>query len=392
VPYTPVSGLASDAAGNLYGATAGHDGVVYKLSQVAGVWQATVLYNFTGGGDGGSPESTPILDSAGNLYGTTAYGGNFTGPYCSQGCGVVYKLAPTSIGQWQETVLYAFTDGKDGGFPVSGNLAFDKAGNLYGSNVSGGVLSTEACQNTSGCGVIFKLSPETNGTTWKFSVLHAFFGGWDGVGPAQLIFDSKRNLFGSAAGAWGGWELPSSPGLVFKLTPTTGGPWHDSIVYAFKGSSDGGLPSALTFDAAGNIYGAGADGGIMNNCWSGYAPMGCGVVFRISPGGGKWTEKTLYAFTGYADGNGPNGGVVWDNGRLYGTTWRGGSTGSGEGVVYQLTPGNGPEWTEKVVLAFSGTDGDIPTAPLVVDGAGNIFGTTQSGGGNGYGVAFEITP
>ncbi len=385
VPYSPVGGLTSDAAGNLYGVTSGHGGVVYKLSQVAGVWQVTILYNFTGLSDGGSPQSTPIFDSAGNLYGTTEYGGGFTGPTCSLGCGVVYKLSPSSSGPWQETVLYAFTGGKDGGFPYGGNLVFDKAGNLYGSNNAGGILSTQSCQNTSGCGVIFRLTPENSGT-WKYLALHSFFGGWDGVGPAQLIFDSKGNLFGSAAGAWSGFELPSQPGLVFKLSPTTSGPWKDSVVYAFKGSTDGGLPSALTFDAAGNIYGAGGDGGIMNNCWSGYGPEGCGVVFRISPASGKWKETVLYAFTDGADGGQPDGGVVFDNGILYGTTY--------SGVVFQLTPAPSQEWSETVIHTFSGTNGDgfIPLAPLVVGAAGNLFGTTSSGGTNGYGIAFEVTP
>jgi hypothetical protein len=390
VPYSPAAGLVSDAAGNLYGVTTGHDGVVYKLSQVSGAWQVTILYNFTGGADGGNPLSTPIFDSAGNLYGTAEFGGDFTGPNCSIGCGVVYKLTPTSSGEWQETVLYAFTGGKDGGYPTSGNLVFDKAGNLFGSNVADGVLSTQACSNTGGCGVIFRLSPSASGN-WNFKVIHAFFGGWDGVGPAQLIFDSKGNFFGSAAGAWSGFELPSEPGLVFRLTPTTSGPWTDSVVYAFKGSTDGGLPSALTFDSAGNIYGAGADGGILNNCWSGYGPEGCGVVFRISHVGGKWVENTLYAFSGGSDGSQPNGGLVWDNGSLYGTTWSGGGSGGGEGVVYQLTPAPGEQWTERVVQEFTGTNGGIPLSPLLVSG-GNIFGTTQSGGANGYGVAFEITP
>jgi len=391
-PTYPRNGLTVDAAGNLYGVSAYNNGVVYKLSLVSGAWQATVLYTFTGKSDGGTPYATPVFDSAGNLYGTTEYGGNFTSPYCGTvGCGVVYKLSPSSSGEWTETVLYAFTGGKDGGFPIQGNVVLDKAGNIYGSNVAGGNIYSLSCQNTSGCGVIFQLQPMASGK-WKFNVVHLFSGGWDGVGPAQLAFNSAGLLFGSAAGAWGGWEFPNAPGLVFHLTPTASGQWKDTVVYSFTGGTDGGLPSNLTFDKAGNIYGAGADGGTINNCWSGYGPIGCGVVFEISRSStGKWTETPLYAFTGGSDGSQPDGGVVFDKGSLYGTTWGGGT---GSGVVFQLTPTTGGTWSETVAHTFSGSDGSIPVAPLAVDSSGNIFGTTLYGGSSpsNYGVAFEITP
>ena len=399
-PNSPPTGPVFDEAGNLYGVATfgglGSYGVVYKLTPVSGGWQESVICNFGGGTGGGYPYATPIFDKAGNLYGTASVGGNLNtsacGPY---GCGVVYKLSPTSSGEWTETVLYTFTGGKDGAAPTLGNLVFDKDGNLYGSNVGGANVTSQACSNTNGCGVIFQLSPEAN-NKWKFHLLHTFSGGWDGVGPAFLTFDASGNLFGSAAGAWSGFELPSEPGLVFKLTPTTSGPWKDSVIYSFTGGTDGGLPSALIFDRAGNIYGTGADGGILDNCWSGYGPMGCGVVFQLSPqSNGKWKETALYAFTDGSDGGQPDGGLVIDKGNLYGTTSGGGvasSNGGNGGVVFQLARNPDHTWTETVTHSFVGADGAIPRSTMIVDKSGNLYGTTVSGGSIGYGVVFEITP
>jgi uncharacterized repeat protein (TIGR03803 family) len=347
-PNIPYSGVVSDAAGNLYGVaplgSSGNHGVVYELSLVNGAWQATVLYNFTGGADGATPYATPVFDAAGNLYGTASGGG-------AHGYGVVFKLSPSASG-WKQSVLYSFTGGNDGMVPTLGNLVIDKGGNIYGSNVAGANLTSEACQNTGGCGVIFELSPVARGQ-YKFDLVHTFSGGWDGVGPAFLTFDSKGTLYGSAAGAWGGWESPNAPGLIFKLTPTTSGPWKDSAIYAFTGSTDGGLPSAVVFDKAGNMYGTGGDGGILNNCWSGYGPMGCGVVFKLTPeANGKWKETAIYAFTGGSDGSQPDAGLVIDKGILYGTTWGGGT--SNGGVVFQLSPNPGGGWTEYRYTLFRG--------------------------------------
>jgi uncharacterized repeat protein (TIGR03803 family) len=399
-PGSPPSGPVFDKAGNLYGVSTsgglGYYGVIYKLTPVSGGWRESVIFNFGGGVGGGYPYATPIFDKAGNLYGTASVGGNLStsacGPY---GCGVVYKLSPTASGEWKQTVLYTFTGGKDGAAPTLGNLVFDKAGNLYGSNVGGANVTSQACSNTSGCGVIFQLSPVAGGK-WNFNLLHTFSGGWDGVGPAFLTFNANGTLFGSAAGAWSGFELPSEPGLVFELTPTTSGPWKDSVIYSFGGSTDGGLPSGVIFDKAGNMYGTGADGGIMDNCWSGYGPMGCGVVFQLSPqSNGKWKETALYAFTDGSDGGQPDGGLVIDKGNLYGTTWGGGnpsSNGGNGGVVFELARNSDGTWTETVAHAFLGPDGAIPRSTLVADSTGNLYGTTVSGGTSGYGVVFELTP
>jgi hypothetical protein len=384
-PNSPDSGIVLGKSGTLYGVTAfggtGH-GVVYSLKLVAGGWQETALYTFTGGSDGGTPYTAPLLDANGNIYGTAQSGG-------TSGVGLVYELSPNSGGTWQETVLYSFTGLADGGYP-SGNLVFDQAGNLYGSNSGDGNQRTEACQNTGGCGVIFKLSPESGGK-WGFHLLHTFSGGRDGVGSAWLTFDPAGNLFGAAAGAWEGFELPSAPGLVFRLTPTASGPWKDSVVYAFRGAADGGLPSAVIFGPDGSMYGTGADGGLVNNCQSGYGPMGCGVVFKISPtADGGWKETAIYAFTGGSDGNDPVGALVFDNGKLYGATLLGGSF--GYGVIFELAPSSGgEEWNESVAYTFD-TQGSLPTGTLAVDAKGNLFGTARDGGANLGGVAFELAP
>ena len=172
-PGSPPSGPVFDKAGNLYGVSTfgglGYFGVVYKLTPVSGGWQESVIFSFGGGVGGGYPYSTPIFDKAGNLYGTASVGGNLSpsAPCGSYGCGVVYKLSPTSSGEWKESVLYTFTGGNDGAAPRLGNLVFDKQGNLYGSNVGGANVVSQACSNTGGCGVIFRLSPAMNGN-WKF--------------------------------------------------------------------------------------------------------------------------------------------------------------------------------------------------------------------------------
>jgi uncharacterized repeat protein (TIGR03803 family) len=386
-PYAPQTGVVFDQAGNLYGVTAGggtaSHGTLYKLSQVDGTWQETTVYNFPGGTCLGDPLTAPVFDQAGNVYGAAGTGGAFN-------LGAVYKLSPTSSGGFQESILYSFTGLHDGNY-ADGNLVFDSAGNLYGSDAGGGNVTTQSCQNTSGCGVIYELSPMANGE-WKFNLLHTFLGGADGVGPAGLVFGPDGTLYGSAAGAWGGWESPNSPGLIFKLTPTTSGPWKDTIVHPFDGGIGGGLPSTPIFDSAGNIYSSGADGGITSNCWSGYGPIGCGVVLKLEPAtSGPWKETVLYAFVGTSDGSQPDSGLVFANGNLYGTTWGGGT--SNGGVVFGLSPEPNGEWKESAAHRFTGTDGWIPVvAKLAVDANGNLYGTTYSGGPSNWGVVFEITP
>jgi uncharacterized repeat protein (TIGR03803 family) len=219
-----------------------------------------VLYSFTGGADGSYPEAGPVLDSAGNLYGTDGFGSN---PACDGGlgCGTVYKLDTSG----NLTVLHSFTGGSDGAAPQSG-LVRDSLGNLYGAASYGGDLS---CYAPLGCGVVYKIDSSGN-----FTVLHAFSGGSnDGENPfSTLVRDSAGNLYGTTyTGGDQSCTLEGNPGcgVVFKLDASG----NETILHAFTGgTSDGALTfGSLISDGKGNLYGSTRDGGSVNG----------GVVFRV---------------------------------------------------------------------------------------------------------------
>jgi uncharacterized repeat protein (TIGR03803 family) len=341
-------------------------------------------------GDGASPRASMILDASGNLYGTTFQGGAAT---CGDGCGTVFELTPVS-GGWQETVLHEFM-GKNGELPWA-SLVSDGT-NLYGTTYQGGTLSD--CGGD-GCGVIFKLSPSATG--WKKTVLHLFSGGKDGANPrAGLILDASGNLYGTTsqggiAADCGG----NGCGVVFELSPTSGGGWAEKELHSFTGGNDGSNPWAgLIFDTDGNLYGTTSAGG----------SSGDGVVFELKSTSGGWKETVLHSFSNssVAKGFTPAAGVTFDpHGNLYGTTSGGGvTTGDcgidGCGVVFKLSPDvSTGGWAETVIHAFQGTrDGAIPDAGLILDSEGNLYGTTQQGGlltggcnFNRCGVVFEFSP
>src|SRR5258708_3669115 len=223
-----------------------------------------VIYAFTGQADGGFPYSNLISDAAGNLYGTTIFGGNSTGNECGGGgCGVVYELSPASGGGWTEKVIYAFAGGTDGAEPVGG-LTFDGAGNLYGATSFEG---STACVPLNSCGTVFKLTP-TSGGGWTETVIYSFKGGKDGRIPGgNLVFDKSGNLYGTTAAGGGGTSfvcLGDGCGTVFELTPTSGDGWKETVLHAFTGGKDGASPAgALVLDAAGNRYGTTGYGGLI---------------------------------------------------------------------------------------------------------------------------------
>jgi uncharacterized repeat protein (TIGR03803 family) len=368
----PVGNLVSDAAGNLYGTTYGGGllcscGVVFKLAHNSdGSWTEHVLHRFTGGADGNSPTSELILDAAGNLYGTTNYGGLF-------GRGVVFKLAPNPGGTWTEQVLYSFMGGTDGSIGSAG-MIFDAAGNLYGTNYYGGSSSCD-------CGVIFKLAPNPDGT-WTEHVLYRFAGGMtDGANPrAGVILDAAGNLYGTTEFGGLGWSGGSGGwGTVFELMPNPDGTWTEHVLYRFTGGIDGATPFAggVISDAAGNLYGTTRGGG------SG----GSGAVFELTPSSGGWNESVLHSFTGGADGSGAAGWLVLDAaGNLYGTAVGGGV---GYGVVFELTRRASGGWRERVLHAFLGY-GASPIAGLIRGASGNLYGTAP--GGTSHGLVWEIKP
>jgi uncharacterized repeat protein (TIGR03803 family) len=382
----PLAGLIWDASGNLYGTTAGDrtndNGTVFELTpQNGGGWTENVLHEFSRHGKGGAlPHAGLIFDDAGNLYGTTEDGGH-------GGIGTAFKLSPGGGGGWTETVLHVFHEsGKDGNY-LFGGLISDSQGNFYGT--------TDDVDDQYG-GNVFELSPKAGGG-WKETVLHRFgrynqcHCGTDGLSPgAGLVRDAAGNLYGTTTrGGTFGW------GTVFELSPKAGGGWNEAVLHSFNDvGTDGFFPVAgLLIDAAGNLYGTTTGGG---------ANGGGGTVFELTPqSGGNWTETVLHSFAGGPnDGADPAAGLIFDAaGNLYGTTFMGGSDTSGCqsdgcGTVFELTPQSGGNWTETVLHSFSddGTDGTSPYASLLLDAEGNLYGTTAAGGAQGYGTVFEVTP
>jgi len=369
----PYGGVVIDQTGRLYGTTMGGgaygNGTVFQLvSNPDGTWTENVLYSFTGGADGGMPEAGLIFDAAGSLYGTTVIGTNV--------CGAVFKLAPSPDGSWTESVLHSFTRKADGCQPYAG-LIFDTSGNLYGT--------THSSHHGKGVGIVFKLTPNPDGS-WMEDVLHNFTRGSDGSQPySDVVLDAEGNLYGTTL--YGGID---GYGMVFRLTPNPDGSWTESRPHVFKGP-DGVYPSAgLILDAAGNLYGTTGGGGKAHDS---------GTVFKLTPyPDGTWKRTTLHGFKG-KDGEFPQAGLVFDAaGNLYGTTYVGGKYdcgGYGCGVVFKLVPNQDGSWKESVLHNFNGKDGANPYAGLIVDAAGNLYGTTLyggKGGNQGSGVVFEITP
>jgi uncharacterized repeat protein (TIGR03803 family) len=375
---SPAGHLIFDAAGNLYGTTgeggAYGDGSVFELSPMPdGGWTEQVLHSFNSA-DGRYPYANLIFDAAGNLYGTTLYGGTHAN-------GTVFELSPEVGGGWREKVLHDFSaSGTEGATPF-GNLIFDSAGNLYGTTYSGG--DVECVTNNGGpCGTVFELSPARAGD-WILKVLHRFKG-TDGAYPvAGLTFDAAGNLYGTTSG--GGPDLLNQFGTVFELSPTASGNWTERLLHSFRTIDDGNQPFAgLIFDATGNLYGT--------TPYGGDGAGSIGTVFELLPTATHdWAERVLYSFNTAAGGAAPFAALIWDGaGSLYGTTSLGGA--QGDGTVFELSPAGVGNWTEKVLCSFNGTDGNDPQTSLIMDAVGNFYGTTIEGGADGDGTVFEITP
>jgi uncharacterized repeat protein (TIGR03803 family) len=338
------------------------------------------LYRFTGGLDGRNPASGVILDPAGNLYGVSGGSGTQCNDYSP--CGNVFEVSPQAAGGWTEKVLFNF-HGLDGFAPL-GRLVFDKAGKLYGTTLDGG---PGAC----GCGSAYQLSQQPDGV-WYEQVLYSFQNnGRDGHALySGLVFDAAGNLYGTASegGAYGF-------GTVYSLSPHAAAGWTETTLYSFTGHSDGEGPTAgVIVDKTGNLYGT-AFGG----------KLGGGVAFELSPPGA--TETTLHQFPqrNRQDGAFPEASLIFGpGGRLYGTTDGGGTADcytkyvSGCGTIYELRPQPGGGWAENILYNFrdKGRPGAMPATSLIIDAAGNFYGTTTAGGkghcgnGHGCGVVFEL--
>jgi uncharacterized repeat protein (TIGR03803 family) len=409
----PMAGLLVDRAGNFYGTTfyggGCGQGSVFELTPPAtgGVWTFTTLAVMCSGGTefgpGGNPSGSLILDSQGNLYGTTTAGvslGDFISrgapernagtqgrmkplPCCEgpepPGPGTVFELVkPTTAGgSWTVMPLIVFGDGAP-----AGKVWLDSAGNLYGVNNPDG--SEPAYRVCYACGKVFELSPQPPGQAWTLSTLYNF-GSYlgDGLVPSPNLLALDGGFYGTTQ--FGG---TSSQGTVFQLTQQNG-VWTEKVLHSFRISEGGAPVGTLIADPSGNLYGTTFIDG------NSHCQFGCGSVFELSPpaaAADPWRETTLYSFTGGADGGSPQGGLVRDNnGNLYGTTTLGGS---GYGVVFELVAPatSGGAWREVTLHQFAGapTDGSAPLGSLLLIGGTKLFGTTSLGGANNAGTVFSV--
>ena len=360
----------------------------------------SVIHNFTNVADGGAPMTGMTIDRAGNLYGTTTRGGN-AGGGCQDGCGVVFKLAHRGSG-WILTPLYTFLGNHDGATPCS-RLTFGSDGTLYGTTSEGGGTQCqrgEGCSpNVGGCGTVFNLQPSAHATgnalgTWNETVLYRFSGSSDGAAPqGDLAFDANGNLDGVTAtggtlGGLCGTQFGDGCGTVYQLSRSGSG-WAENVLYSFQPSNDGADPrGGVTLDAAGSIYGTTVNSTL---------PLtpDCGTVFQLTQSGGSWQSTILHQFGVQAfDGCQPFGGLIFDSsGNLYGATTRiyeGGIVGSGE--VYGLSYSAGNGWQCSLLFEFPDDGYGGPESTLIMDSAGNLYGTTAGYGLHRYGEAFELIP
>jgi hypothetical protein len=379
-------GTASEGAGRCPPNTCGS---VFEIKQTSTGWQYHIVHNFHGPNhDGENPVGPLLFDSVGNLYGTTTSNGDSNTCSSQQhtDCGTVFKLSRTSNGGWAETILYRFTHGTDGAYPI-GNLLLDSAGNLYGTTLGGGSFNGNNC-SLFGCGVVYELSPGASG--WTETVLHRFTGDSDGWEPMALTPDTRGNFLGVAGfGGTVNGSCGGGCGTLFKLAPGAGG-WTLSVIHSFSGGSDGAYPkSPLVFDTQGNLFGTAAGGGSVHSAQC-IVNGGCGTVFELSPNGSGWNFSDVYSFSG-PDGEYPRGILFDATGNLFGASASGGKTSCGCGVLFKLVPGS-DNWTETVLYTFNGTtDGESPN-PVILDGAGHLFGTAPGGGSRKLGTIFEFTP
>jgi uncharacterized repeat protein (TIGR03803 family) len=419
---TPAGGVVFDAAGNLYGATeqgggsdckpTGYCGTVFRLkppAQKGGAWTETVLHVFVGvtstEHDGADPGGGLVIDAAGNLYGTTAYGGsgNCVLVGIQGGCGTVFELEPpkTKGGAWAYKILYSLQGDKDGHFPW-GDLVFDGAGNLYGATQFGGGYGSCDSPFYQYCGTVFEMSPpKIKGGKWTEKVLHSFAGiaagkqSGDGANPnGGLVFNSKGAIYGTTetGGLASGQCGAGGCGTVFMLEPprVEGGAWTEKVLDRFSLVNSGAAEpiAGVRFDRGGSLYGTTLGGG----------NSGSGTIFQLAPGSdGRWVERVLYRFRDGDDGGHPQSSLALDSkGDLYGTASGGGAVGNG--TLFRLRA-IGDSWAFATVYEYKiSPDGAYPTGGLIFDRAGNLYGTTRYGGsgqacGNYHcGTVFEVQP
>jgi len=376
------------------------NGFLFKLAPPPGggtPWRLTVLFNFDK--QGRNPIGGLTLDpKSGLLYGVTKNGG----PHATNdgnGNGTIFRLNPNGTKPVVNTI--ANFSGYNGSDPMGG-VTLDPSGNLFGATLAGGdgydpnkTSYGKEIGNISGAGLVYKLASDPTGVLGHPTIPHRFhvdgptvpYAAVTGVQPmGQLARDASGNLYGVTN------RSGSTQGTVFMLRPTASGGWTCRFLYRFgqnyyiNHQPDGSMPEAgVILDATGNIYGTTAFGGASTD------GAVVGTVFKLSLHAGKWTETILHSFgTIPADGSYPSTELVFAKGVLYGAT-RGGGSG-GQGTIFSLTPppAGKTNWTYKIEHAFQGrADGGFPRARMVVDAAGNLYGTTSA---DGNGTIFKLTP
>ena len=326
----------------------------------------SVLYTFTYGANAGYLWAGLTEDTAGNFYGTTNDGG-------SAGYGSVFKLERSGSG-WVFTTLYSFAGGDDGAYPES-RVVLAPDGSLYGTTANGG---GSGCFDGFGCGTVFHLTassaaPNPRLAPWNETVVYRFSGSDGGNPEGDLTFDQSGNIYGTTQ--YGG---STNNGAIYELTPAGEG-WTEAVLYSAQDSGNCAIPyGGVVMDRSGNLYGVFSGG-----------PGTGGAVYQLSPSQSGWTEQTLQTFSlGGSGGSLPRGGLTFDSfGNLYGSTAAYGVNGGG--TVFELTPANGG-WTFNTLYNLPGTSWG-PLAELVLDSAGNLYGTTYGGGTYNNGTAFKLT-
>lgn len=402
----PESTVIMDGSGNLFGTTpygglGDFDGTVFELiSDGHGNWTYKLLYSFcpkSGCKDGTFPQGGLIVDTAGNLYGMTEFGGR-------EGSGTVYELSPNARKtKWKLNILYSFCS--QDGCGSGNNLSQGPASRLTYSGASSGALydgvsplyGTTLVGGDGGVGSIFQLTPVVGTDKWKFKVLRNFDFFVDGEDPSSLLVDAGGNLYGTTLNGGTG------AGTAFELSPNARKTkWNQTVLHSFctlSGCADGGYPAAgMIMDASGTLFGTTGFGGASQHCPNAFGP-GCGVAFKLAPNGTASQETLLHTFCDAKhcpDGSYPAGDMTMDaSGNLFGSTYRGGGNeidhyGQGGGTVFEL---NGTALT--VLYRFCSqdncADGEYPNG-VIRDGSGNLYGTGLLGGANGGGSVFELVP
>jgi uncharacterized repeat protein (TIGR03803 family) len=382
----PAAGLTMDAAGDLYGTTAGPNGAfygsVFRMRPHNGSWLFAQLYDFTGGADGADPAARVVIGPNGSLYGTTNTGGCCSN-FCTGtpgGCGVVFNLRPgptappTPLTPWKETVLHSFQGGTDGAYPGYGEVVFDQSGNIYDTTYNGGPYQCDA-GGLRTCGVVYELTP--SGGSYTESVIYSFTGGTDnGLPLGAVAFDNSGRLY-TTSSCYG----LDCFGSLIQLTPSGGG-WSESTIYQFSPSSGAYPWAGVVIDTSGNLYGTTSANGSGND----------GIVYELMPSGGSWTYSILEDFPGNGYSYpGPHAAVLRDSaGNLYGTTLYEGAHQAGN--IFKLAPSGGG-YTYTDLYDFTGaSDGGNPSSNVVMDSGGNLYGTASQGGTDGFGVVWKLTP